>query len=464
MLKLNSPTLKFSISGLRGIVPEDLNLQNLPQIIYAFEKSIPAGVIALARDTRPTGSAFCYQAMSILNGLGRQVHFLDIVPTPTIKHYVRQNNLAGGIMVSASHNPMHYNAFKFIRKGGDFFLQKDNEKFKNSLKKYHPQVLLQTKFDKYAGALDKKKDSIKAHIEQCKYVVFGNKNYKLKMKPKVALDTLAACATEMAPQLLQSLGCTFITQYETFETKFPRPPEPTISSLKKFEAFCKTNKADIGFAFDPDADRLVIIDENGSTIHEELTLPLAAMSSLSKKSVKGSMVVNLSSSYLSQWVAEQKKIPFLRSKVGEANVVELMRKKKAIFGGEGNGGVIDPEIDSFGRDTISGICHILNLLEKKKTKKISTIIAALPSFYMHKSKFETSKISMNEIAQKIEKFQKSSLNRNLYKIDKRDGMHLSHKSGIPWIHIRESNTEPIIRLICEGINKNQVKKFLANFI
>lgn len=310
MLNLKSKTLKFSVSGLRGIVPDDLNLNNLPHILFAFQRSLPAGDIAIARDTRPSGPAFSYQALSILSALGRNIHYLDIVPTPTLKHYVRQNKLAGGLMVSASHNPMSYNAFKFIRKGGDFFNEGDNAKFLKNLQQLASKLSFSLPAQQYGKIFSNKKAiACQKHVDQTIQKIFQNKKTNLQLR--IGLDTLGACATEIGPQLLAQLKLKFVSQYTVFLDYFPRPPEPTDKSLKKFEMFCRQNKTDIGFAFDPDADRLVIVDNNFKAISEELTLPLCALNGIKKTG--GPMVVNLSSSYLNQWVAQEKGIKFFKS-------------------------------------------------------------------------------------------------------------------------------------------------------
>jgi len=447
-LNLQSKTLKFSVSGLRGVYPDDLNPENIPSLVAAYHKTIGSGDIAIARDTRPTGAAIEKLVEGTLTALGRNVHMLGIVPTPTIKAYVAEKKLAGAIMISASHNPVQYNAFKFIQKGGFFFDEEKNRLWLNFLN----EKLSWGSYQKQGKSIDAHKEAIQLHIQYVIKRVFPDlKTVKNKKNIRVALDTLGACATEIIPEMLKELGIQYEMLFPDFENNFPRPPEPVEASLSKLKKLVREKKCDLGLAYDPDADRLALVDNEGNAIGEELTLPLSMMQALGEK--KGAVVVNLSSSYYNNHVATQMGCKIIRSKVGEAHVVTSMLKNRAVFGGEGNGGVIDPLIPSLGRDSISGTAWILSLLLESK-KSVTEIVDTLPRYYMKKIALKCEKKEFDQLVKKIENI------RTDWIINKLDGYHFSAKEGLPWIHLRSSNTEPIVRIIIETSSKNELKSLL----
>lgn len=432
ILNLKSPSLKFSISGLRGIYPIDINPGNLPILANALNHSLPKGPLALARDNRPTGKAIEQIVAGTLNACGRDVHQLGLIPTPTIKAYINRNELPGGIMISASHNPVEYTAFKLIGKQGFFFNQSQNQKFHNMLS------LEQNwgSFNKQGKTLQNAELAISNHIEEA--------IAKLELRPvknlRIAIDCVGAAATVIAERFLRRLSVQVFSVHNTETDFFPRPPEPVPSSLKKLSQLVVANQCHLGFAFDPDADRLALVNAQGKPVGEELTLPLCAMAAFKVR--QGDIVVNLSTSFLNQRAADLFGRKLHRAKVGEANVVDLMIRKKAAFGGEGNGGVIDPQLFSFGRDSIAGMGWILKLLNEK------------PDLDSHIQKLGTTsmiKTSLKAVGQNLPQiFNKVKKEFPEFKVNEKDGLHLSQKAGLPWIHLRGSNTEPIIRLIVES--------------
>ncbi|MDH4198946.1 MAG: phosphoglucosamine mutase [Spirochaetia bacterium] len=449
-VNLNSTTLKLSVSGMRGLFPDDINAANIPLIMHAFNQSVKPGTIAVARDNRPTGEAVEKIVTGVLQSLGRNVHSLGIVPTPTIKAYVQHHKLSGGIMISASHNPVQYTAFKFMKQEGFFFTAKENDILMENLKK-NPESGQWGIYKKQGNLIDAHDASVALHINYVLDRIFpGNKIPSGNLK--VAIDTLGACATEAAPALLSRMGIKFYSLFPEIQYSFPRPPEPVPSSLGKLSKFVVENKCDIGFAFDPDADRLAIIAPDGKAIGEELTLPIAMKEALFRK--KGSVVVNLSSSLYNEYTASLYSCKVFRSKVGEANVVDLMKRKKAVFGGEGNGGVIDPVIPSFGRDSISAMGWILSLMLRTKLS-LPAILEDFPEYFMRKEAITGNSKDIIKIANQIQnKYPK-------WKIDKSDGYHFisPHQEG--WIHVRSSNTEPIIRILAEANSKRLLAELLG---
>lgn len=448
-MKYNFPTLKFSISGLRGVYPTDISPEKWVEYVRAFAAVLPAGAIAIARDARATGPALVDIASGVLRLIGRDVHDLGLVPTPTIKAYVAAKKLAGGLMVSASHNPAEYNALKFIGKGGFFFSAADNARFSAALEA-EPQWGDYRKQGKLIAAHEA---AIGTHISTILKVV-----KRPRRKLKVVIDPVGSCGAEIALALLKKLGVRTFGIHLEESPAFPRPPEPTAAALGKLAAAVRKYKADVGFAFDPDADRLSLVDEKGRAIGEEYTLPLAILSAAKPQ---GTVVLNLSTSMLSESAAAMRQCRFVRSAVGEANVVEAMLKEKSTLGGEGNGGVIDARIPSFGRDALAGVAHVLALLGSGK-KTLSAFVSDLPPYVMTKQVMQNvTAADLKTVAERVAgKLQNASL-------DTRDGFHVSGSlviAGKPtpcWIHLRASNTEPVVRLIAEAAGKAELDALLA---
>ena len=440
----NSKTFKFSISGLRGIYGKDITPENIPLFCSAFHKCLSSGSIAIARDTRNTGEAMKQMVMGSLASLGRQVIDLGIVPTPTLKAYTHMKKLAGALMISASHNPMEYNALKLIKKYGLFFEEVDNKKFLTFLNQKTDWSLKRPPALKEAH-----QEAIHVHIEE----VLNQVKLPKKIKMRVAVDTLGACATKIATSFLEQLGITVFSLYPHFLDKFPRKPEPTQDALGKLAFFTKKNKCDVGFAFDPDADRLAIVLPSGKALSEEHTLPLASLEALHHR--KGDVVVNLSSSWLNQWVVEEFGRKLHRSKVGEGNVVHLMKRRRSEWGGEGNGGIIDMKIVSQGRDSLSGMAWILALLVNQN-QHLDKIIDKMPKQYIKKIAIRAKNKDF------LEKTKRSiSKKAPEFQLNEKDGLHFSHKEGIPWLHIRSSNTEPMVRVIAEARDEKSLQQIFS---
>lgn len=449
-INFKSATLKFSISGMRGLFPEDIHAGNIAGVLLAFHSSLKKGPVALARDNRPTGPAMEKIVAGVLQSLGRDVYILGIVPTPSIKAYVKKNKLAGGIMISASHNPVHYTALKFIKEQGYFFEKKENDLLMSHMKKKDISNHSWGSYKVQGKLFEAEVDCINMHIEEVLQKVFPSGKVP-RSNIKVALDTLGACATNIAPRLLEKMGIKYVSLFPEIHNDFPRPPEPVAASLAKLGKLVLAEKCDIGFAFDPDADRLAIVGADGKAIGEELTLPLAMMEALKRK--PGNVVVNLSSSLYNEFAAEKNKSKVFRSSVGEANVVSMMNKKKAVFGGEGNGGVIDPDISSYGRDSIAGMGWILaNMISSGSS--IKQMVAKFPSYYMKKEAIKGDAGKVKVMAGLVRKAFPQ------WKMDTSDGYHFLSPQKEGWIHIRPSNTEPVVRILAEAADKGLLKKLL----
>ncbi|BDA80115.1 phosphoglucosamine mutase [Leptospira kobayashii] len=438
--------LMISISGVRGKIANGFGLSEALLFAQSFATMMNHGNVVIGRDSRPSGPYLEHLLTAALLANGSSILSLGLVPTPTTKAVVKLSKARGGIMISASHNPMEWNAFKFISKEGFFFNAKENETLIDQLKRFQfsPEMIHPK------GTVGFGEEYIDLHIKS----VLARINLpKIKKKKfKVFVDAVGGAGSFVIPKFLRELGCVVVEHNCKPDGTFPRPPEPTPAALKSSEKAFLKSKADIGFALDPDADRLVLFTPKLGAISEELTLPLALQNILSSSKKGSKVVVNLSTSFLNEHVASLFGAKVIRSKVGEANVVEEMLAEKAVFGGEGNGGVIDPKVPSFGRDTLSGIGHILNLMSEEN-KTIDALVSGLPSIHMEKQSFPLPKgFSLETLYGKFRNgFPKA-------KTSEKDGLWLSEEDR--WIHIRPSNTEPIFRVIAEAKSNEDLQQTL----
>ncbi len=437
----------ISVSGIRGKIPEGLNLENILLYTNSFIETLKPKAVVVGRDSRPSGEFIEHIVTGTLLSKGINVIQLGIVPTPTVKAVVNSIGASGGIMISASHNPIVWNAFKFIGKNGFFLNQTQLDAL---LKHSLSQKFLAPKFLPKSKIIFEPQKYIDLHLESVLSRVDVSKIRKRKFK--VFLDAVNGGGSFVVPALLEKLGCKLIKVYCEPQKVFPREPEPTPSNLQKTYRLMKKTEAEIGFALDPDADRLVLLTPQRGCISEEYTLPLSLLSVISKAK-STNMVINLSTSFVCKEILEKNGKNLIRSKVGEANVVSDMIKFKAFFGGEGNGGVIDPEVNSFGRDSLVGIAHILNLLALENTT-IDKQLAQLPPIFMEKRTYSIKGKDLNTIYTKL----KSRFPHAIF--DMRDGLRIDLPDK--WIHVRSSNTEPILRVIAESSSEGDLKVLFAH--
>ena len=450
---VDSGNLMVSVSGIRGTLPGGFRPDHLAQFIQAFA-SITGNSIVLGNDARPSGPAIRELIQGILKLSGKSVLDTGLAPTPTVKAVVNQKKASAGIIVTASHNPIQWNGLKFLKKGGFFFGSSELESWKESLALATDVTVPPAKLGN-----TEKVDGISLHINSILKRI-PNINQIRKKKYKVVVDAVNGAGREALPALLEALGCKVVRLNCEPSAGFARPPEPTPAALKEFGKLCQKDKVAAGFALDPDADRLVPGTAIAGAINEEYTLPLALMgfvqslrSGTGKKKgsgVKQGVVVNLSSSLLTSLVAQEAGLPFSRSPVGEANVVESMLKTSAVFGGEGNGGVIDPALPSYGRDSLAGAAWILSAMAQFNITSLDGMLQNLPAIHMRKEKIEMKRPRIPEAFKKLKKSMGARAN-----VDERDGLWLGFPEG--WVHLRASNTEPVVRLIVEGRNATDLE-------
>lgn len=443
--------LMMSVSGIRGVVGETMTPELILKAASAFAIYAKRGRVIIGRDSRPTGSAIAMNFSSALALSGCDVFDLGIVPTPTVQLMVEELKADGGIVISASHNPIEWNAFKLINKSGTFLNSGEIKKFFSLMDKEFSYEEWKNigKIEYYEKAADIHIKKITSRIDIAAV---------RKRKFRVVLDSVNGAGSLITIDLLKKLGCTVIPLYCDISGIFPRGAEPLPENLGDLSKAVLSHSADIGFAQDPDADRLAVVDETGKPIGEENTISLVTEHLLSRK--RGRVVVNLSTTKAVEDIAKRYGADFKRTRVGEINVVDEMRKRGARIGGEGNGGVISPEIH-LGRDSLAGIGYILEMMAFRK-KSVSELAWDIPAYVMKKGKIRfDNKLDTAKIYSKFEKFFPGE------KFTRIDGLridfrkHGEFRGG--WVHLRPSNTEPVFRIIAEGKNKKQASAIFSHF-
>jgi phosphomannomutase len=441
------PTLMDSISGVRGIVGDGFTPEVIVKYTSAYADFIEQGKVVVGRDARITGDMVNQIVIGTLLAKGLDVVDIGIVPTPTVQYTVKTLEAQGGIAISASHNPNEWNALKLLNGTGQFMSPEEHEKMKTYLNQesiYETWQKIGTRKE-YFEALDK-------HIVAILKLKLIDLQKIRNRKFKVLIDCVNGAGVYSVPKLLQKLGCDVIELNCDKSGVFPRLPEPLPENLTKTMEAVKKSKVDIGIVVDPDVDRLVLMTEKGEPFSEENTITQAVRFVLSK--TPGNVVVNLSTTRAVEDVAKQFGCKVFRSPVGEANVVKMMKEVDAVIGGEGSGGIIYPTLH-YGRDALVGIALTLqNLLEEKHT--ISQLKDKLPKYFINKKKVELNDTSPDNVIEfMIKKYSNEKLNSD-------DGLRIDFSDH--WIHLRKSNTEPIIRIIVEAMSKDQAEELSKKYL
>jgi phosphomannomutase len=436
------PTLKISISGVRGVVGQSLTPSLLTRFAQAFGTHTGPGTIVIGRDPRTSGEMVKHAVVAGILSTGNRVVDIGVCPVPTVQLQVRHRRAQGGIAITASHNPAEWNALKFIGPSGLFL---NSGQARELLDIYH-----QGEYTKVGGAELRTVEEIEGatdlHIKSILDTLGPLPQTKKKLR--VVLDSCNGAGSLVGPKLIEALGAEVIPLNTTPDGSFPRPAEPLPENLGDLCRMVREHHADIGFAQDMDADRLAVVDETGEAIGEDYTLALAARYILSK--TPGAIVTNLSTTSAMDDVARMFNCPLHRSKIGEANVTEVMRQVGAVIGGEGNGGVIYPRIN-FCRDSLVGMALILHLLAETG-RTVTEILDDLPRYRMIKEKLECPSNKIGEILKTV---------RDEYagrRMDLRDGVKIIFEDA--WLHVRGSNTEPIVRLVVEARDEARARRIL----
>lgn len=432
--------LMVSVSGLRGIVGEELTPDLVLRYAASFAATIGPGRYAVGRDSRPSGDAMHHAVIAGLAGAGCAVDDMGILPTPTLGLLVRELNCVGGIQITASHNPAPYNGLKLFGSDGAVLSAAQGE-------------AIQSRFrDGSFGWSDWSAHQRLAtlsrpweqHAERVLQLVDGDAIRQARFR--IVLDANGGAGGPLGMHLLQTLGCQVIPVACEPDGQFRHEPEPLPEHLHAIEEVVRQHPGAIGAALDPDADRLVLIDESGQCLHEEWTLALAVRQRLI--SHRGPVVINLSTSRTTEDVAKAAGAAVHRSAVGEANVVAKMREVGAIVGGEGNGGVIDPRV-GWVRDPFIGVGLILESMSKGNST-LQRLAAGLPRYAMRKEKFTISRHRLPQALQQLKMAWSDAT------IDETDGIRFEWPDS--WLHIRASNTEPIVRVIAEATTGDRLDR------
>ena len=425
-----------STSGVRGIVGRGLDPILATRYAAAFGTMLGGGRVVVGRDSRPSGLMFSQAVISGLMSVGCQVVEIGIVPTPTVEIAVKGLRAGGGICLTASHNPSPWNALKFFNRRGEFVTATE---FRRLSALFESGQFALKPFDKLGSAVQEF-DWIDEHVRLTLKAKGVSVAAVRRRRFKVVVDAVNGAGSVALPMLLERMGARVVRINCDGTGEFFHEPEPVAKNLGQLGRAVRKHKADIGLACDPDADRLALVDEHGYPIGEELTLALAIQPVLA--AVKGPTVINLSTSRVTADVAQVLGSRVYYSKVGESNVVTEMRRRKAVIGGEGNGGVIYPGFHA-GRDCLIGAALVLTLLARRRLS-LSALVETLPKYYTIKTKaalkpdFALSLANFERDAEKLV---------GRAKTDHLDGVRVDFDRG--WLQIRRSNTEPIFRLIVE---------------
>jgi phosphomannomutase len=442
--------LIISISGMRGIVGENLTPSIAAEYGCAFGtflKSKHTGKggklsVCIGRDSRSSGQMLKSAVATGLCAVGINVVDLGLVTTPGVGIMVRELQCNGGVVITASHNPIQYNGIKLLL--GDGIAPPPETA--SQIKQYFIDRHFALVDSPHCGTVTSNELTDAIHISKVLAIV--DKEAIAAKKFKAVLDSVNGAGGRVTKKMLSELGCEVAAINDEPTGIFAHRPEPIAGNLTGLCKVVKEKEADIGFAQDPDADRLAIVDEAGTYIGEEYTLALAAKYIFSRES--GKAATNLSTSRMLNDIAEKEGGQVIRTAVGEANVAQAMLKHNCIIGGEGNGGVIDLRVGPI-RDSLVAIALVLQLLAETG-KTVSQLVSEIPAYYMSKEKISVD----NQQAQRILESAKKTFDKA--KLDTTDGCRFDFDDG--WLHIRPSNTEPVVRVIAEATSKQTVRKYI----
>lgn len=452
-------TLIKSISGIRGTIGGQVgeNLTPIDAVKFASaygiwlkqQRNKENFRVVVGRDARISGEMIQNLVMNTLVGLGIHVIDLGLSTTPTVEVAVPMEHADGGIILTASHNPKQWNALKLLNAKGEFLNGEEGAKI---------LAIAETDTMQFAdvdnlGKITKNQAYIDLHIDEVLKMPLVNKKAIKDANFKVVVDGVNSTGGIAIPLLLERLGVQTVKLYCEPNGEFPHNPEPLKEHLGDLSKAVTKAHADLGIVVDPDVDRLAFMDEKGDMFGEEYTLVACADYVLSK--APGNTVSNMSSTRALRDITLKHGGNYEASAVGEVNVVELMKKNKAIIGGEGNGGIIYPELH-YGRDALVGVALFLSLLAEKQMKT-SELRATYPNYFMSKKKIElTPTLDVDAILKAMEeRYQNEKLNTI-------DGVKIDFSNS--WVHLRKSNTEPIIRIYTEAPSQNEADKLADKVI
>ncbi|MFB9120434.1 phosphoglucosamine mutase [Bergeyella porcorum] len=448
-----------SISGIRGTIGGKVDDNLTPLDVVKFTSAFGTWLqnnknkkdltLVIGRDARISGQMVSSLVTATLQGLGINVIDLGLSTTPTVEVIVPELNADGGIILTASHNPKQWNALKLLNDKGEFINGQDGAEV---------LAIAESEDFNYAevdnlGKYETRNDGFDIHIQKIFDLPMVDTDAIKAKKFKVVLDAVNSTGGISLPPLLEQLGCEVVKLYCEPNGHFPHNPEPLKEHLTDICELVKQENADLGIVVDPDVDRLALIDETGEMFGEEYTLVAVADYLLKHK--KGAAISNLSSSRALRDVAQSHNSEYFASAVGEVNVVTLMKEKNAVIGGEGNGGIIYPDLH-YGRDSLVGVALFLTHLAKEN-KTVSELRVTYPAYFMGKKKIElTPEIDVDHLLTLMEKEYQNE------EISTVDGVKIDFPEN--WVHLRKSNTEPIIRIYTEAQSQQEADELADRMI
>jgi phosphomannomutase len=431
--------LMVSVSGVRGRVGEALTPDVVARFAAAFggylREREGTPVVVLARDSRTSGPLLARAVSAALEGVGCRVVDVGLVPTPTALLAIRHHSAAGAVVVTASHNPVEWNALKLASSTGMFLDAEEAAAMRRHLDGRPPWQ----GWDRIGG-VEQDADAARRHIDAILRLPFLDVEALRQRRFRVALDTIRGAGAVTLPLLLEELGCEVEGINLEPDGRFPRKPEPVAENLGDLESLVRQTGADIGLATDPDGDRLSLVDETGRAMGEDYTLALAARLVLRHR--PGPVVTNLSTSRVVEDVARDADVPFHRAAVGEINVARRMQREDAVIGGEGNGGVILPDLQ-LTRDAQVAAALVLQLMLETGSRP-GELVGDRPRYAIVKASVERPAGELEPAYRRLE----DALGADL--ADRQDGLWLAWPDARQWLHFRPSGTEPIVRMIAEA--------------
>jgi phosphomannomutase len=434
----------ISVAGVRGIVGRSLTPPVLARFAAAFAAELPPGEVVVGRDARQSGPMVYRAVASGLMAAGRDVVDLGLATTPATQIAVEQLHAAGGIILTASHNPREWNALKFLSPRGEFL---DAETGARVKARYEESESSWATVDDLGHERSESRAD-EWHIARVLALSCVDVDAIRRRALKVAVDGCASVGGVALPKLLHALGATVVEVDCVPDGRFTRELEPLPQHLGGLGRAVRDAGADFGLAVDPDADRAALVDERGAPLGEEYTVALGAEVVLAK--TPGPAVTNLSTSRMLDAVCERARVPLYRSPVGEAHVVGLMRARGAVVGGEGNGGMIVPEVH-YGRDSLVAAVLICQALSAQRIS-LRSLADRLPKLVMVKEKTGRPQEPWEAAASRLE------VTFAGFETDNQDGMRFSR--GDDWVHVRPSGTEPVVRLIAESTSDDRTRELI----
>ena len=450
-----SDTLMISVSGMRGIVGKDLTPELVARhaaALGAWARSNGKPLVVLGRDARTSGAMFARAATAGFMSVGVDVVDVGIAPTPTVQLAVEHHHAGAGLILTASHNPIEWNALKLVGPDGIFLDGAAGQAVRALADQGAPRMGWDG-----IGRVTEDTDAIARHLAQVLALPMLDVPAIRARRFTVALDCVRGAGGTTIPALLEQLGCTVHAIHTEVDGRFPRAPEPLPENLGDLSRLVRETGAAVGFAVDPDVDRLALVDETGAPIGEDYTLALAIRAVLSHAArpavAPGATpvaVANLSTSLVVEDAARMGGARFVRAPVGEANVAQVIKAEGALIGGEGNGGVILP-MSHIGRDAPIGVALILQLLSASGST-LTGLVVGQPRYRIVKAKAPRGK-DLAPVYQRLrDRFPDAQ-------VDTRDGLRLAWRDR--WVHVRPSGTEPIVRFIAEAPTEGDAEQLVA---